>query len=230
MASEKGWKGPPPEGNLGRWQILQETSRKSQGSTPCARFSPLPSSPLYRPRSCRPRRRRRRPRSRSWSAVSTSRFTSRQSSRAQLGFFKEQGLDVELFNSNSGSQAATALLAREVQGVVGFYDHTIDLQSKGKFITDVVQFGIAPGEVVLVKAADADKLKDPANWKGQALGVTGLGLGHGFPHPRACSQGRTKGAGLHAGAGRRRRHVPGGDAAGQDRLRHDHRADGGNAR
>ena len=56
---------------------------------------------------------------------------------AQLGFFKEQGLDVELFNSNSGSQAATALLAREVQGVVGFYDHTIDLQSKGKFITDV---------------------------------------------------------------------------------------------
>ena len=104
---------------------------------------------------------------------------------AQLGFFKEQGLDVELFNSTSGSQAATALLAREVQGVVGFYDHTIDLQSKGKFITSVVQFAVAPGEVVLVKAADADKLKDPANWKGQALGVTGLGLGDGFPHPRA---------------------------------------------
>jgi NitT/TauT family transport system substrate-binding protein len=99
---------------------------------------------------------------------------------AQLGFFKEQGLDVELFNSNSGSQAATALLAREVQGVVGFYDHTIDLQSKGKFITDVVQFGIAPGEVVLVKSADADKLKDPANWKGQALGVTGLGSATDF--------------------------------------------------
>jgi len=82
---------------------------------------------------------------------------------AQLGFFKEQGLDVELFNSTSGSQAATALLAREVQGVVGFYDHTIDLQSKGKFITDVVQFSVAPGEVVLVKAADAEKLKDPVS-------------------------------------------------------------------
>jgi NitT/TauT family transport system substrate-binding protein len=99
---------------------------------------------------------------------------------AQLGLFKEQGLDVELFNSTSGSQAATALLAREVQGVVGFYDHTIDLQSKGKFITDVVQFGISPGEVVLVKAADAEKLKDPANWKGQALGVTGLGSATDF--------------------------------------------------
>ena len=99
---------------------------------------------------------------------------------AQLGFFKEQGLDVELFNSTSGSQAATALLAREVQGVVGFYDHTIDLQSKGKFITSVVQFAVAPGEVVLVKAADAEKLKDPANWKGQALGVTGLGSATDF--------------------------------------------------
>ncbi|NUU41923.1 ABC transporter substrate-binding protein [Tardiphaga robiniae] len=99
---------------------------------------------------------------------------------AQLGFFKEQGLDVELFNSTSGSQAATALLAREVQGVVGFYDHTIDLQSKGKFITSVVQFAVAPGEVVLVKAADVDKLKDPANWKGQALGVTGLGSATDF--------------------------------------------------
>jgi NitT/TauT family transport system substrate-binding protein len=75
----------------------------------------------------------------------------------------------------------TAKLAtqREVQGVVGFYDHTIDLQSKGKFITDVVQFGVAPGEVVLVKSADADK-KDPANWKGQALGVTGLGSATDF--------------------------------------------------
>ncbi|MCD0417154.1 ABC transporter substrate-binding protein [Rubrivivax sp. JA1024] len=99
---------------------------------------------------------------------------------AQLGFFKEEGLDVELFNSTSGSQAATALLAREVQGVVGFYDHTIDLQAKGKFITNVVQFSVAPGEVVLVKAADADKLKAPANWKGQALGVTGLGSATDF--------------------------------------------------
>jgi NitT/TauT family transport system substrate-binding protein len=98
----------------------------------------------------------------------------------RLGFFKEEGLDVELFNSTSGSQAATALLAREVQAVVGFYDHTIDLQSKGKIITNVVQLLVAPGEVELVKADDADKLKDPKNWKGQALGVTGLGSATDF--------------------------------------------------
>jgi NitT/TauT family transport system substrate-binding protein len=98
----------------------------------------------------------------------------------KLGYYKEQGLEVELFNSTSGSQAATALLAREVQGVVDFYDHTIDLQSKGKFIVDVVQFSVAPGEVELVKTDQFDKLKDPANWKGQALGVTGLGSATDF--------------------------------------------------
>jgi NitT/TauT family transport system substrate-binding protein len=60
---------------------------------------------------------------------------------AQLGFFKEQGLDVELFNSTSGSQAATALLAREVQGVVGFYDHTIDLRSRRHHLGSAVRRG-----------------------------------------------------------------------------------------
>ena len=44
----------------------------------------------------------------------------------------------------------------------------------------MVQFAVAPGEVVLVKAADADKLKGPANWKGQALGVSGLGSATDF--------------------------------------------------
>ena len=98
----------------------------------------------------------------------------------QLGYYKEQGLDVELYNTTSGQAAATALLAREVAGVVGFYDHTIDLQAKGKFITSVVQFAVAPGETVLVKADVADKYSNPANWKGQALGVTGLGSATDF--------------------------------------------------
>jgi NitT/TauT family transport system substrate-binding protein len=98
----------------------------------------------------------------------------------QLGYYKEQGLDVELYNTTSGQAAATALLAREVAGVVGFYDHTIDLQSKGKFITDVVQFGIAPGETILVKVDEAEKFSKPENWKGQALGVTGLGSATDF--------------------------------------------------
>ena len=50
----------------------------------------------------------------------------------QLGYFKDEGLDVELLNTRAGVEAENELLAGAVQGVVGFYDHTIDLQSKGK--------------------------------------------------------------------------------------------------
>ncbi|TLY49483.1 MAG: ABC transporter substrate-binding protein, partial [Gammaproteobacteria bacterium] len=49
----------------------------------------------------------------------------------QLGYFKEQGLDVELQSEQAGVNAENQMLAGAVQGVVGFYDHTIDLQAKG---------------------------------------------------------------------------------------------------
>lgn len=63
----------------------------------------------------------------------------------KLGYFKDEGLDVELINSRAGVDAENELLAGAAQAVVGFYDHTIDLQSKGKFIQSIVQFSQAPG-------------------------------------------------------------------------------------
>jgi len=98
----------------------------------------------------------------------------------QLGYFKQEGLDVELLSEPAGVQAEDALLAGEAQGVVGFYDHTVDLQSKGKAVESVVQFSQAPGEVELVSSKMADKIKSPADFKGKTLGVTGLGSSTNF--------------------------------------------------
>src|SRR3989442_15151370 len=50
----------------------------------------------------------------------------------QLGYFAAQGLDVELRSETAGVEAKDALLSGTGQGVVGFYDHTIALQAKGK--------------------------------------------------------------------------------------------------
>ena len=97
----------------------------------------------------------------------------------RLGFFKEQGLDVELINSRAGVEAENELLAGAVQGVVGFYDHTIDLQAKGKSIITVVQFSQAPGEVEML-SAKAEGVKTPTDLKGKTLGVTGLGSSTDF--------------------------------------------------
>jgi NitT/TauT family transport system substrate-binding protein len=98
----------------------------------------------------------------------------------RLGYFKEQGLDVELLSEPAGVEAENELIAGAVQGVVGFYDHTIDLQAKGKFIESVVQFSQAPGEVELVAASKAGEIKSPADFKGRMLGVTGLGSSTNF--------------------------------------------------
>ena len=97
----------------------------------------------------------------------------------KLGFFKEQGLDVELINSRAGVEAENELLAGAVQGVVGFYDHTIDLQAKGKSIISIVQLSQAPGEVEMLSSKHGD-IKSPADLKGKTLGVTGLGSSTDF--------------------------------------------------
>lgn len=96
-----------------------------------------------------------------------------------LGYFKDEGIDVELLNEPAGVDAENEMLAGAVQAVVGFYDHCIDLQAKGKFVESVVQFSQAPGEVELVSTKHPE-IKSPADFKGKSLGVTGLGSSTNF--------------------------------------------------
>lgn len=98
----------------------------------------------------------------------------------RLGYFEQQGLDVDVVTEPAGVNAEDELIAGAVQGVVGFYDHTIDLQSKGTEVESLVQFASAPGEVELVSAAHAADIRSPADFKGQSLGVTGLGSSTDF--------------------------------------------------
>ena len=96
-----------------------------------------------------------------------------------LGYFKAEGLDVDLLNEASGVDAENEMLAGAVQGVVGFYDHCVDLQAKGKYVQSVVQFSQAPGEVELVSTKHPE-IKSMADLRGKSLGVTGLGSSTNF--------------------------------------------------
>jgi NitT/TauT family transport system substrate-binding protein len=98
----------------------------------------------------------------------------------QLGYFKDEGLNVELQSQPAGVDAENELLAGAVQAVVGFYDHSIDLQSKGKEVAAIVIFGQVPGEVELVSTKVSATLKSMADVKGKTLGVTGLGSSTNF--------------------------------------------------
>ncbi|MEU5761018.1 ABC transporter substrate-binding protein [Nocardia sp. NPDC047648] len=97
----------------------------------------------------------------------------------RLGFFERNDIDVRLLGEQSGATAETALLTGDVQGVVGFYDHTIDLQAKDQCIRSVVQMSDVPGEVELVSKADAD-ITSVADLRGKKLGVTSLGSSTDF--------------------------------------------------
>jgi len=84
----------------------------------------------------------------------------------RLGYFAKQGLEVELQTESAGVHAQDMLLTGLAQGVVGAYDHTIELQSRGKEVLSVVQFGIAPGEVELVAQPYAATIQAPKDLHG----------------------------------------------------------------
>ena len=97
-----------------------------------------------------------------------------------LGYYKAQGINVQLSDEPAGVDAETAMLAGQVDAVVGFYDHNIDLQSKGKSTESVAQLLQAPGEVEMVRTDEAGTIKSPADFTGKHLGVTGLGSSTNF--------------------------------------------------
>jgi NitT/TauT family transport system substrate-binding protein len=93
----------------------------------------------------------------------------------QLGFFGQQGLTVKVVNTANGNQNWQDMLANQVQGVIGFYDHNIDLRAKGTSTESVIQLNQAPGMVELVRTDESAAITSPSGESGKKLGITGLG-------------------------------------------------------
>lgn len=93
----------------------------------------------------------------------------------KLGYFKEQGLNVEINDFKGGSQSLTALVGGSADVVTGAYEHTLRMQAKGQDILAVVELGRYPGIALAVKKDRADKIKTVADLKGAKIGVTAPG-------------------------------------------------------
>jgi NitT/TauT family transport system substrate-binding protein len=93
----------------------------------------------------------------------------------RLGYYQQAGVNVTLQDEGAGIDATTQMLANKVNGVGGFYDHTIALQGLGQSAESVVSMLVTPGEVELCRNDLKDKIKSPADWKGRTLGVTDIG-------------------------------------------------------
>jgi NitT/TauT family transport system substrate-binding protein len=95
----------------------------------------------------------------------------------RLGYFQQEGLDVQLIDEASGQSSEEEVLAGQVDAGSGSYNHTIELQAQGKSMEEVVLLGIAPGEAEMVSAKEAGSIHSIADLKGKNLGVTELGSG-----------------------------------------------------
>ncbi len=92
----------------------------------------------------------------------------------ELGYYKDEGLDVELQDFPGGAKALQALVGGSADVVSGFYDHTIQMQAEGREMIAFVTMLRYPG-LVLAVAPQATDVKDVADLKGKIAGVTAAG-------------------------------------------------------
>src|SRR3954454_19699221 len=62
----------------------------------------------------------------------------------QLGYFKAEGLDVEISDFAGGAKALQALMGNSADVVSGAYEHTINMQARNQYIEAFVLMGRAP--------------------------------------------------------------------------------------
>jgi NitT/TauT family transport system substrate-binding protein len=93
----------------------------------------------------------------------------------QLGYFRDEGITVEIDDLKGGSDALKALLGGSVDMVTGFYEHTIRTQTQGKFIEMFTTFDLYPGLVLMVGKQHQDQVKSIKDLAGHPVGVTSPG-------------------------------------------------------
>jgi NitT/TauT family transport system substrate-binding protein len=79
---------------------------------------------------------------------------------ARLGFFKDAGLEVEVFDVRGGSKALQALVRRSADITAGAFDHTIQMQAKRQKIVGIVLFGRHPSFAFAVRNEKASAYRD----------------------------------------------------------------------
>jgi NitT/TauT family transport system substrate-binding protein len=93
----------------------------------------------------------------------------------QLGYFKDEGLDVEISDFAGGSRALQALVGGSADVVSGAYEHTINMQSKNQFIESIVLMGRAPQIAMGVSIKAMPSYRGVTDLRGKKIGVSAPG-------------------------------------------------------
>jgi len=93
----------------------------------------------------------------------------------QRGYFKDEGLDVEIVDFAGGARALQAVVGGSADVVSGAFEHNINMQAKGQPMRAFVLQGRAPQIVLAVSTKTMPNYKSVADLKGKKIGVTAPG-------------------------------------------------------
>ncbi len=93
----------------------------------------------------------------------------------QLGYFKSEGLDVEISDFAGGAKSLQALIGGSADVVSGAYEHTINMQSKNQMIQSIVLMGRAPQIAMGVSTKAMPQYRAVADLRGKRIGVSAPG-------------------------------------------------------
>jgi sulfonate transport system substrate-binding protein len=93
----------------------------------------------------------------------------------ELGFYRDEGLDVELQDFAGGSKSLQALVGGSADVVSGFYDHTIQMAAEGRALVAFVTMLRFPGLVLVTSPQSASTVTKIEDLKGKIAGVTTAG-------------------------------------------------------
>lgn len=93
----------------------------------------------------------------------------------QLGYFEEEGVDVELQDLQGGSKALTAMLGGSTDVTSGYYEHSIQLQAKNQQVQAFVNIGLSPSLALVIAPKNVDTIKGIDDLVGKNVGVTAPG-------------------------------------------------------
>ncbi len=95
----------------------------------------------------------------------------------RLGYFKEEGLDVEMIDLASGTKALQALVGGSADVTSGSYEHTIQMQAKGMALTAFVLQGRLIDYSLGIVKKKVPSYQSPKDLKGLKVAVSSPGAG-----------------------------------------------------
>ncbi len=93
----------------------------------------------------------------------------------QLGYFKAEGLDVEISDFAGGARALQAVVGGSADVCSGAFEHTVNLQSKNQYFQAFVLQGRAPQIAMGVSVKALPDYRGLADLKGKKIGVSAPG-------------------------------------------------------